>query len=159
HHVDADPARLQQMFWNLIKNAVKFTPRCGLIAVQSWTEVGSQGTRLAVAVRDTGIGIGPEVLPKIFDAFEQGDPAVTRKFGGRGLGRAISRSLAEAHGGHLSVQSRGQSQGATFTLRLPVVPAPAPAPAPEAPTESESLTALRILLVEDNADTLRILAR
>ena len=164
HHVEGDPARLQQILWNLVKNAVKFTPPGGRVAVCSRNE---PGPRLVVEVSDTGIGIEPEVLPRIFDAFEQGDAAVTKQFGGLGLGLAISRSLALAHGGLLSVSSAGRGQGSTFTLELPALadsPRPRSAgthssPSPTAAAQADCSEGLRILLAEDNGDTLRILSR
>src|SRR5262249_50347472 len=161
HHVDADPARLQQVFWNLIKNAVKFTPKGGSLAIRS-RNAGAQagetaGNTLVVEVSDNGIGIDPEVLPKIFDAFEQGDHAMKRKFGGLGLGLAISRSVISAHGGRLTARSPGKDQGSVFTLEL----ATALAPVPDATSPPPSLKKtpahrpLKILLVEDNKETLR----
>jgi PAS domain S-box-containing protein len=168
HHVEGDPARVQQILWNLVKNAVKFTPAEGRVAVRSRNEPGDGSgdggrPRLVVEVSDTGIGVDPEVLPRIFNAFEQGDAAVTRQFGGLGLGLAISRSLAEAHGGRLSAASEGRGRGSTFTLELLTVPEPA-APGSsdgEAPDGGASGKAgpLHILLAEDNADTLRVMAR
>ncbi len=160
--VDGDPARLLQVFWNLIKNAVKFTPKPGLIAIRSRNREGSSGTNLVVEVNDTGLGIAPEVLTKVFDAFEQGGPNMTRLFGGLGLGLAICRSLAEAHGGVLTATSPGQNEGATFTLELPTVPRPAsslPQTSASSPLDRAPRGTLRILLVEDNADTLRVMAR
>ncbi len=155
--VEADPARLQQVAWNLIKNAAKFTPAGGTIAVKTRDD----GDRLVVEVSDTGVGIDAEVLPRIFGAFEQGEATVTRRFGGLGLGLAISRSLAEAHGGRLGASSPGTGLGATFTLELPSVTAPPPAAldGPPGPAAPGPVGPLRILLVEDNADTLRIMAR
>jgi PAS domain S-box-containing protein len=160
HHVEADAARLQQVIWNLIKNAVKFTPRGGFIAIR--TRQNESG--MVIEVADTGVGIDPQVLPRIFDAFEQGGTSITQQFGGLGLGLAISRSLAESHGGRLTASSPGKNEGATFTLELPqtVVVSPSrPLEATQAnrtadgpPTES-----FRILLVEDNADTLRVMSR
>ncbi|SIO47168.1 PAS domain S-box-containing protein [Singulisphaera sp. GP187] len=161
HHVDGDPARLQQIFWNLIKNAVKFTRKGGMVVINSYDVDGPAGPRLVVEVRDTGVGIAPEALPKIFNAFEQGDNEVTRQFGGLGLGLAISRNLTEAHGGTLTASSGGRGQGATFVLRLPVATVPVPyatIPAPRIET-SRPPASLHILLVEDNADTLRVMSR
>ena len=108
HHVEADPARLQQVFWNLIKNAVKFTDAGGsLIAADPQRGRPRPAGRLVIEVSDTGFGIAPEALPRIFDAFEQGEDTVTRRFGGLGLGLAISRSVVEAHGGRLWATARG----------------------------------------------------
>jgi PAS domain S-box-containing protein len=165
HVVDADPARLQQVYWNLIKNAVKFTPVGGRLSICSRNEENgssnSCGKRLLVEVSDTGVGIEPELLPKIFYAFEQGESSMVRRFGGLGLGLAISRSVAEAHGGRLTALSAGKDQGATFLLELETVNAPLP-PAraqPPAAYVTGSLPTLRILLAEDNEDTLRVMAR
>jgi CheY-like chemotaxis protein len=158
-HVQGDPARLQQILWNLIKNAAKFTPPGGSVAVRSLD--GDGDGRLAIVVSDTGIGIDPEVIPRVFDAFEQGDPTVTRRFGGLGLGLAISRSLAEGHGGSIVVESAGRGRGSTFRLTLPTTEAPvspAAVPRPEVPAAFSS-PPLRILLVEDNLDGLRVMAR
>lgn len=110
----ADSVRLQQVLRNLVTNAAKFTPRGGRIDVRTRTE----GGRLSIEVADSGIGIPPEALPKVFNAFEQGGDSVTRRFGGLGLGLAISRTIAEAHGGTLTATSRGADLGATFTLSL-----------------------------------------
>ncbi len=159
--VQADPARLQQIAWNLIKNASKFTPEGGEIAITSRDEPTENGRpRLVVSVRDSGIGIDPDALPRIFDAFEQADPAIAKRFGGLGLGLAISRTLAEALGGELVAWSEGSGLGAEFTLVLPTISAPstdASSPALVAP--SEPLAPLSILLVEDNPDSLRVMAR
>ena len=131
HHVDADPARLQQVFWNLIKNAVKFSPAGGTLAIRTRNQLrpsprtGPAVTELVVEIIDTGIGIEPEVLPTIFDAFTQGEAGWVRRFGGLGLGLAISRSVIEAHGGRITAKSAGKDQGATFTLYLATVAAPA----------------------------------
>jgi PAS domain S-box-containing protein len=157
HHVDADPARLQQVLWNLIKNAVKFTPAGGRLAIQS-----RQGDDLGliVEVSDSGIGIEAAALPVIFDAFEQAEVTTRRRFGGLGLGLAISRAVTEMHGGRLSATSEGSGQGATFTLELATVPAPAPVVQERPPALQGQPThrPLKILLVEDNKDTLRYLS-
>src|SRR4029079_16518389 len=113
-HVNADPARLQQVFWNLIKNAVKFTPGGGSITIRTRNEDGALGRegRFVVEMSDTGIGIEPEVLPTIFDPFQQGETTITRKYGGLGLGLAICRGIIEAHGGTLVAESAGKDRGA-----------------------------------------------
>src|SRR5260370_37240106 len=114
-HVEGDPARLQQVFWNLIKNSVKFTPEKALITIET---LNPTPDKLEVRVIDTGIGIEPEKIDKIFNAFEQGQAEITRRFGGLGLGLAISKALIDAHGGQIRVQSPGKIQGAPFTVEL-----------------------------------------
>ena len=161
HRLWADPSRLTQVMWNLLNNAVKFTPPEGTLTVRSRNE----GDRLILQVFDTGIGIDPQVLPHIFDAFEQGRARSPRGAGGLGLGLAISKAIVELHGGRLMAESRGRGQGAAFTVSLPaslprvdpesgeievagkIIAAPEPAAGP-----------LRILLVEDNADTAEAMA-
>jgi len=154
HHVDADPVRLQQVLWNLLKNAAKFTPAGGTIAIRSDNQPGQ---RVALSVSDNGIGIAPEDLSRIFHAFEQGDAGRGRRFGGLGLGLAISRSVVEAHGGRLVASSDGRDRGATFTMDLATVPEPiAPRPVP---VPTPSIRSLKILLVEDQPDILHALTR
>jgi PAS domain S-box-containing protein len=155
-HAWADPARLQQILWNLMKNAVKFTPQAGRINI---TSTNSDG-KLRIAVADSGIGIQHEALEMLFDAFEQGDASITRRFGGLGLGLTISKALAEMHGGTLTAASEGTDKGATFTLELATVTAAPPDVGALKPNVSlwGNITC-RILLVEDHADTLRIMAR
>jgi signal transduction histidine kinase len=113
--ITGDPVRLQQVFWNLLRNAIKFTPEAGAISITT-TDTGSQ---LCIEVADTGIGIDPQKLPVIFEAFEQGGEDVQVRFGGMGLGLAICQALVRAHGGAISVQSAGKEKGATFTLTFP----------------------------------------
>jgi signal transduction histidine kinase len=158
HRVYGDPPRLSQVFWNLFKNAVKFTPPGGMITVRSRREEVAGG-RLVVEISDTGIGIEPEALPRIFDAFEQADRGITRRFGGLGLGLAVSRAILEAHGGSLTASSAGTGHGATFTVCLPVGE-PVSAPAEEDPAamtafdrSDRSDQPLHLLLVEDHPDT------
>jgi PAS domain S-box-containing protein len=168
HHVVADPARLQQVFWNLIKNAVKFTPMRGLLMIRS----ANEGGNLIVEVSDTGLGIDPDALPKIFNAFEQGNASITRRFGGLGLGLAISRSVVELLGGKLTAVSEGLDQGSTFRIELPIVKLePGPLPSETNGLEPRKLdkdrkspsegaqTPLHILLVEDSKDSLDVLTR
>jgi signal transduction histidine kinase/ActR/RegA family two-component response regulator len=160
HYVEADPARLQQVTWNLLQNAAKFTPPGGSIAVRARNWKGPDNRSwLVVEVIDTGVGIATELLPRIFEAFEQGG-STPRHRRGLGLGLAIGRSLAEAQGGRLTATSAGQGQGSTFSLELPTVAQPAVALPPEGPSEFQqgSSRRLRILLVEDNRDSLRYLA-
>jgi two-component system CheB/CheR fusion protein len=114
-----DASRLHQLVWNLLKNASKFTPPGGSIRVRSRNEADT----LVVDVADTGIGIDPAKLASIFDAFVQADPAIARTYGGLGLGLAIARATALAHGGALDAHSDGPGRGTTFTLSLPLAPA------------------------------------
>ena len=120
-HVEGDPARLQQVFWNLIKNSVKFTPEKGRITI----ETSNPGpNKIDIRIADTGMGIDPERIDKIFNAFEQGQTSITRRFGGLGLGLTISKALIDAHGGKIRVESPGRDQGSTFSLELTTVPSP-----------------------------------
>ena len=153
----ADAARLSQVFWNLLKNAVKFTPAGGAVSVRT---LNPSAGWLAVEVRDTGVGIAPDVLPTIFEPFEQGGAAVTSRFGGLGLGLAIAKALVDLHLGRIEAASPGPGAGATFTVYLPTVPATAAAPGSDA-TATATATAtqsLRILLVDDHEPTARTLA-
>jgi signal transduction histidine kinase len=150
-YLHADPARLQQIFWNLINNAVKFTPKDGWISIS--TSNDSDG-KLRVGIADSGMGIEPESLPKIFDAFEQGGRT---QLGGLGLGLAISKKLVEMHKGTVTAQSAGRNKGATFTLVFPtcekIEARIAPAALPSVPAHRIK----RILLVEDHEDSNRSL--
>ena len=150
-HLRADPARLQQIFWNLIGNAVKFTPRDGLISVSTSNRCGEQ---LRVEIADTGLGIEPTLLPKIFDAFEQGGRT---QLGGLGLGLAITKTLVEAHDGTITAESGGRDKGAKFALILPTCEKVDTQAAPTLPPKPLQRHAMRILLVEDHEDTNRSL--
>jgi len=162
YRVWADGPRLTQVFWNLLNNAVKFTPAGGTVTVRSWLD--APRGELVVEVADTGIGIEPENLGRVFDAFEQGPRQITRRFGGLGLGLAVSKAILEIHGGSLTAASAGRDHGATFTVRLPVgtqvdldetQSALAQAHGESSPTAALSL---RLLLVEDHADSAAALA-
>lgn len=155
--VKADPARLQQVLWNLLRNAAKFTPERGDIYV---TVSVIDPQRVRVQVQDSGIGIAPDLLPKIFDAFEQGDVNVTRQFGGMGLGLAISKALVEMHHGTIRAESEGVHRGSLFTVELPAIPREVAAPplAERADRNGNGKT-LRVLVVEDHRDTAAVLAR
>jgi signal transduction histidine kinase len=125
HRLQGDPVRLQQVFWNVLKNAAKFTPEGGSVVVETSLV---DHDRLLVRVTDTGIGLTEAELARIFDAFSQGEHAETsarHKFGGLGLGLAISERLAQLHGGALRARSPGRNQGATFEIELPLHPEPA----------------------------------
>ncbi|MGB8167408.1 MAG: PAS domain-containing protein, partial [Chthoniobacteraceae bacterium] len=155
--VAADPARLQQMLWNVLKNAIKFTPEAGLIHISTRRLAGPRGE---VRVQDSGRGIPAEVLPRVFNAFEQGHPGVTRQFGGLGLGLAICKALAELHHGSIRAESAGADLGSTFVIELPAkTPAAFSKPADPAPAENGKPRSLRLLVVEDHADTARTLNR
>ncbi len=118
--VHGDATRLQQTIWNLVSNAIKFTRAGGQVIVR----VHREGKHAEITVRDTGIGITPEVLPHVFDRFSQGDSSLTRPFGGLGLGLAIVRHLVELHGGSVHASSAGTNRGAEFVVRLPIHSAP-----------------------------------
>ncbi len=148
--VHGDPERLQQVVWNLLSNAVKFTPHYG--RVTTTLERTDDGVRLAVD--DTGCGIAPEFLPRVFDRFVQAEPAATRRHGGLGLGLSIVRNLVELHGGTVSVDSRGDSQGATFTVVLPLAP---PRDGAVEAGPDVRLDGLRVLVVDDDSATLHAL--
>ena len=156
HHIKADPIRLQQVFWNLINNAVKFTPHAGKIAIR--TSSDDRGC-FHFDITDNGIGIEPERLSSLFRPFEQADASVTRQFGGLGLGLAISKHLVELHRGTIQAESRGRSFGSTFKITLETVP-PESAKADVAPQSARGpAKPLRILIVEDHRDTRRTLSR
>ncbi len=155
HHVNADAVRLEQVFWNVLKNAVKFTPAGGRIAVRSWNADGL----LHITVSDTGIGITPDELPHIFNAFAQGAEAEAPRFGGLGLGLSISALLVREHSGKIWAESAGRGKGATFHIELPLVPKPRAAPAAHFPTEPAGNGTFRILLVDDHKTTRETLAR
>ncbi len=158
--VNGDPARLQQVFWNLIKNSVKFTPKQGRIIVETFNPAAN---RIEIRITDTGLGIEPEKIGKIFNAFEQGQSSITRRFGGLGLGLAISKAMVTAHGGKIAVESEGKDRGATFIVTLDTVAAPAAridtAHSREpAITRAETKTRIerrtpRLLVVDDHQDT------
>lgn len=176
HHVRGDPARLQQVFWNLIHNAMKFTPAGGRIVVKSSIGESDGATKrrsgegeerhegedgvLVVEVEDSGVGIEAEVMGRLFARFEQGGRDTTRRYGGLGLGLAISKKLVELHGGRLSAESEGRGRGATFRVELPVCEGEAGAV--EAGEEELRPACvgrgLRILLVEDHADSARAMS-
>ena len=152
----ADPVRLRQVFWNLLKNAIKFTPERGRIDVHAFNP---DLERITVEVRDTGVGLAPEMLQKIFAPFEQGAAAGKAKFGGLGLGLAISKAIVELHGGSIRATSAGLDSGAMFSVTIPVGK-PEEAFQRKAGCEPVGPHApLHILLVEDNTDTREVLAR
>jgi PAS domain S-box-containing protein len=161
--VSGDRDRLQQVVWNLLTNAVKFTPRGGRVQIV----LQRVNSHVEIAVSDTGIGIRPDFLPYVFDRFRQADGAITRKAGGLGLGLAIVRHIVEMHGGTVDASSPGEAMGATFRVRLPVMivhPAPAGerrehprAERLERLTGLGDLTGIRVLAVDDEEDALALL--
>jgi CheY-like chemotaxis protein len=157
--VIADPSRLQQVVWNLVINAVKFTPRGGRVSV----ELRRDAAQAEIAVSDTGRGIDAALLPYIFDRFRQADSSTTRAHAGLGLGLALARHLVELHGGTLSARREGVDQGATFVVRLPLARAAARPPlgararrdtADAAGVTGDKLEGIRVLIVDDDADAL-----
>jgi CheY-like chemotaxis protein len=142
------------VFWNLLNNSVKFTTRSGRIEINTANRDGA----LLIHISDTGIGIDRGKQARIFDAFEQGEKTTVRQFGGLGLGLAISKNLVELHGGAISVQSDGNGKGATFTIALPCVELAAIDPTDQLTRTAGPPVDLRVLLVEDHADTLRVLS-
>ena len=158
--ITGDPGRLQQVIWNLVMNAVKFTPKGGRIQVH----LQRVNSHVEIVVSDTGQGIAPDVLPFIFDRFRQADSSSTRQHSGLGLGLALVKHLTELHGGTVAVQSLGEGQGATFIVKLPLTIAaitggPVPRLHPtaetiEAPQQGPRLDGLRVLVVDDDQDAL-----
>jgi signal transduction histidine kinase/CheY-like chemotaxis protein len=156
-YVAADSAKFQQIIWNLLKNAIKFTPADGEITISSCNQ---DLKTLTITVRDTGIGIEPEQLERVFEAFEQGAQPSPAGKGGLGLGLAISRAIARAHGASLIAISDGHDHGTTFRLTMPVVHVADVALDRQLEERREpSMQSLRILLVEDHADTSSALGR
>lgn len=154
--VSADPARIQQVYWNLIRNAAKFTPAGGEIVIRTLSD--SQMVR--IEVRDNGVGIPPEHLPRVFDAFEQGDLRTSRQFGGLGLGLAICKAVVDMHGGTIAAASDGAGKGASFTVEFPAISADAPSPhVAQRSGKEPALGNPRILLVEDHGDTADVVSR
>jgi PAS domain S-box-containing protein len=155
HTLRADSVRLQQVFWNLINNAVKFTSAGGSIQIRTTND---RNGAFCFSITDTGIGVDPERQNSLFKAFEQASPAA-QQFGGLGLGLAISKNLVELHGGTISMESEGRDRGSVFTISLPVAPSDeigAPS-RPVQPARGQE-KGLRILLVEDHGDTRRTLS-
>ncbi len=156
--VMGDSGRLQQVIWNLLSNAVKFTPEGGQITVR----LTQTKTYAQIQVIDTGKGINPDFLPYVFEHFRQEDGAITRKFGGLGLGLAIARQIVELHGGRIWVESRGEGQGASFTVELPLLHTANPVEEVAAGAETRSdeldLANLRVLVVDDERDSREFVA-
>ena len=164
--INADPARFQQVIWNLLRNSVKFTEAGGTISIRTTNELNEDDRQwLRIEVTDTGIGFGPAFIDQIFQPFDQGEHTGTHRFGGVGLGLAIARAIVDLHGGRITARSEGTNKGSTFVVELPgAMPPPdgtraAPAarqaaPAPNAPPQPPPL---RLLIVDDHANTLQSL--
>jgi PAS domain S-box-containing protein len=161
--VSGDPDRLQQVVWNLLTNAVKFTPEGGTVEV--WVEREPAGG-LSLIVRDSGQGIAPDFLPYVFDRFRQADQQITRRHGGLGLGLSIVKHIVELHGGTIRAESEGEGRGATFTVTFPATgPAPVAVPpvaraAPDVGAEKycpPALDGLSVLAVDDEPDALEFI--
>lgn len=165
--VSGDPERLQQIIWNLLSNAVKFTAKKGRVQVR----LQRLNSHVEIIVSDTGQGIKPEFLPFVFDRFRQADSSFSRMHGGLGLGLAIVRNLVELHGGQVSAYSGGEGQGATFTVKFPLMIVHAPASYPTGPRQGQgksvaagapfecpqSLLGMKLLIVEDEPDARELL--
>src|SRR5215217_138317 len=158
--ISGDGNRLQQVVWNLLSNAVKFTDSGGRVCLK----VLQVGTTVEIRVSDTGQGISKEFLPYVFDRFRQADSTTTRHHGGLGLGLAIARHLIEIHGGTIRAESQGDGRGATFTIKLPLVETVAGPPDSNDASKRKNvrspqlLSGLNVLLVDDDSDTLKLMA-
>ncbi len=163
HPISGDPARLQQVFWNLIANSIKFTPKGGRVNIV----LHRVNSHLEIVVSDTGQGIEPEFLPYVFDRFRQQEASMTRRHGGLGLGLSIVKNLVELHGGSVRVESPGLNHGSTFTIVLPLIPLrhesgdrahPTAVGEDIAPVAVE-LNGVRVLVVDDERDSLELVRR
>ncbi len=156
--IQGDDERVQQVLWNVLTNAIKFTPEGGEVTLTLLRGAGS----FIVSVRDTGVGINPDLLPFIFERFRQADGSMTREYGGLGLGLAISKELTELHGGTIAAASDGHGRGAEFTITLPArtrsQSAPDAGEAREAEPPLPSLAGLRVMAVDDSVDSLDVLS-
>ena len=157
--IEGDPSRLQQIVWNLLSNSIKFTPKGGSVEIR----LDRAGPEAHIRVSDTGLGIGPEFLPYVFDRFRQADSTMTRSHGGLGLGLAIVRALVDVHGGSVQATSDGPGKGSVFTVALPLPQSPKavsrmPVTGLPLSTGLPDLTGLRVLVVDDEPDSLDVVA-
>ena len=152
--LDADPARLGQVLGNLLTNAAKYTEPCGRI----WVTAEREGPAVILRIKDTGIGILPEMLPRVFDLFVQADRSLYRAEGGLGIGLTLVKSLVQLHQGTIEAHSPGVGQGSEFVIRLLAVPEVTARQADGIPGEAKKGQSLRLLVVDDNADTVESLA-
>jgi signal transduction histidine kinase/ActR/RegA family two-component response regulator len=158
--VTGDPNRLQQVFWNLLSNSIKFTPKGGKIHVV----VGWSGSTLEIRIKDSGMGISPEFIPYVFDRFRQGDASLTRQYGGLGLGLAIVKQLVELHGGTVRAESSGVGQGSSFVVNLPFAAEdasndPLPLLKEYSREKKATLAGRKILVIDDEADARELINR
>jgi PAS domain S-box-containing protein len=158
--IRGDPTRLQQVIWNLISNAVKFTPKGGKIQVL----LERINSHIEISVGDTGIGIKPDFLPHVFERFRQADSSTSRRHGGLGLGLAIAKQIVELHGGSISAESRGEGQGSTFHVSLPIsiINRPAEVEAEVVntiQTDEDALKGIRVLIVDDDPNAAEVIRR
>jgi CheY-like chemotaxis protein len=163
--IHGDPSRLQQVVWNLLANAIKFTPKGGRVQVV----LQRVNSHIEINVADTGIGMAPEVVPHIFERFRQADGSTTRRYGGLGLGLAIVKHLVELHGGTVRASSDGEGRGATFSVHLPLTAVQREAhesvrhPRTAAPALPEykivDLTGVKVLVVDDEPDARHLIQR
>jgi PAS domain S-box-containing protein len=161
--VSGDPTRLQQVVWNLLTNAIKFTPKGGNVDVM----LERVNSHLEITVHDSGIGIKPEFLPMVFDRFRQADASTSRSYGGLGLGLSIVKNLVELHGGTVRAKSPGEGQGATFIVSLPLAPFrgdeprqhPTTSKAPPIVSDTLQLSGIKVLVVDDEADARTLIQR
>jgi signal transduction histidine kinase/CheY-like chemotaxis protein len=165
HGLNADPTRMRQALWNIVKNAVKFTPAGGTVVIRTRDQTPDvsdpETSRLLIEIADTGIGIEPEAIPRIFEMFHQEDASAPRRSAGLGLGLMIARSIIERHGGNIHASSPGRNRGATFQITVPSIAPPEVHDDPTLPLPPHILIpdqALSILIVDDNIDTLRYLS-
>ena len=159
HHASADPGRLQQVFWNILKNATKFTASGGQIDISTADDPDGA---IRIVFRDSGIGMSQQMLQRLFQPFEQGAEDTVRRAGGLGLGMAISKALIDVQNGSIAAASEGTDKGSTFTVTVPSVPPPEHATDSNGDRERKSrpqTRTLNILLVEDHADTARVMSR
>jgi two-component system CheB/CheR fusion protein len=150
--VQGSPVRLQQIIWNFLSNAIKFTEHGGSVSVKSYCEKGD----VHVVVSDTGAGIAPDFLPNVFEPFSQGDNSLTRQTGGLGLGLAIAKKLAELHNGEVRAESEGPGKGASFILTMPLTLNASIERKGEEPLNSIHLP-YSVMVIDDSADTLEML--
>jgi signal transduction histidine kinase/ActR/RegA family two-component response regulator len=162
--VSGDTDRLRQVVWNLLSNALKFTPKDGRVSVR----LERADPNVAIVVEDTGVGISPHVLPHVFERFRQGDSSNTRSHGGLGLGLAVVRHLVELHGGQVTADSPGEGEGATFTVTLPLLDPEqaaagdrdaAPVASDELPDDAPKLDGVRVLVVDRSEEVREVVAR